>query len=90
MNHIINVLFPIHQKKIPQKNSPLAKKISTITNIKYKCPHYYHHHHHQFSKLFLSDIPMPDPDEERNMCEKDPIQFLNMQVNSMDLNAIIK
>ena len=89
MNHIINVLFPIHQKKIPQKNSPLAKeKINTITNIKYKCPHY--HHHHQFSKLFLSDIPMPDPDEERNMREKDPIQFLNMQVNSMDLNAIIK
>lgn len=40
------------------------------------------------SKLFLSDIPVPE-NEERDMREQDPINFLKLSVNSMDMNAFI-
>jgi protein Mpv17 len=39
------------------------------------------------TKLFLSDIPMSEPEEE--LRERDPIQFLKMQASSLDMNAII-
>lgn len=43
------------------------------------------------SQLFLSDVPIKDVNDEEPLTlrEKDPIQFLKMQINSMDLNAFI-
>lgn len=40
------------------------------------------------TKLFLSDIPLPEPSEEE-LRQKDPIQFLKTQVTSMNFNAFI-
>ena len=45
------------------------------------------------SQLFLSDVPINDvqkDDETLTLREKDPIQFLKLQINSMDMNAFIK
>lgn len=48
------------------------------------------HLKHPSTKLFLSDIPMPDPDEEmKTLRQKDPIRFLKMEIDTMNLNAII-
>lgn len=41
------------------------------------------------SKLFLSDVPLPDPqNDDEALRKKDPIEFLKMNISAMDFNSI--